>query len=286
MHPVLFHIGRLVIPSYGATAAVGVLVALMLALHTARKLGIDPNRIWNLCILMLFTALVGSRVLLVIVNWTVLRHHPLWMLGLAMIHHPLLAAIGSLIAVAVAVLYARLNHLPFLVTADALVAPAALGLAFEQFGALLAGSGYGTGAVVPWAITYTDPLAERWSGAPLYIPVHPVQAYVAICFLAIATGLVFWLPHRRQHGDLAGIFLMSTGTVLFITEFWRDPIGRGALFHGILKGPQAVGIAFVIAGGWLMLERASQRLAVAAAREVPIVTSQSAPSEIERPSHG
>ena len=283
MHPVLFHIGSLVIPSYGATAAVGVLLALMLALHTARKVGVDPNKIWNLCILMLFTAVIGSRFLLVVANWTVLRHHPLWMLSLAMIHHPLLAAIGSLIALAVAAVYARLNHLPFRATADVLVAPAALGLALEQFGALLAGSGFGTGAHIPWAITYSDPLAERWSGAPLDIPVHPVQAYAALCFLAIAVGLVVWLPRRRQHGDLAGIFLISTGVVLFITEFWRDPIGRGAMLGGMLKGPQVAGIVFVIAGAWLLLERASQRVAGAA---VPFVPPQSAPSENERPSHG
>jgi phosphatidylglycerol:prolipoprotein diacylglycerol transferase len=168
-------------------------------------------------------------------------------------------------------------------TGDVLAAPAAIGLAFEQFGALLAGSGYGTGAHIPWAITYTDTLAERWSGAPLFIPVHPVQAYVALCFLAIAIGLVLCLPHRRQHGDLAGIFLMSTGAVLFITEFWRDPIGRGVLFHGVLKGPQVAGIVFVLAGAWLLLERASQRIAVTVH---PIAPSQSVPSEVERPIHG
>ena len=282
MHPVLFHIGSLVIPSYGAVAALGVLLALMLALYTARKLGIDPNRIWNLCIFMLFTALAGSRLLLVIANWTLLRHHPLWMLSLAMVHHPLPAAIGSLIALAVGAGYVRRHHLPFRTTADALAAPAALGFGFEQIGALLTGSGFGTSAHVPWAITYTDPLAERWSGAPLEIPVHPVQAYAALCFFAIALALVLWLPHRRQNGDLAGIFLMAAGSVLFITEFWRDPIGRGALLHGILKGPQAAGIVLVIAGAILLFERGSQRIAI----DFAPAGSAPAPSQIERPTHG
>jgi prolipoprotein diacylglyceryltransferase len=110
-----------------------------------------------------------------------------------------------------------------------------------------------------------------------------VQAYAALGFFAIAVGLLLWLPHRRQHGDLAGIFLMSTGTVLFVTEFWRDPIGRGALFRGILKGPQVAGILFVIAGACLLLERASQQIAVTHAAVEP---PQTAPSEMERPSHG
>jgi phosphatidylglycerol:prolipoprotein diacylglycerol transferase len=139
----------------------------------------------------------------VIANWTVLRHHPLWLLGLAMIHHPLLAAIGAIMSLAIAAIYLRRNHLPFRLAADALAAPAALGLGIEEIGALFAGSGYGTGTHLPWAVTYTDVLADRWSGAPLGIPVHPVQAYAAFCFFAIATGLVLWLPHRRQNGDLA-----------------------------------------------------------------------------------
>ncbi len=209
---------------------------------------------------MLFTALVGSRLLLVAANWTVLRRHPIWMLSLAMVHHPMLAAIGSVIALAVAVVYARMRSLPLLATADVLAAPAALGLGFEQIGALMAGSGYGTGARVPWAVIYTDTLAERWSDAPLGIAVHPVQAYAALCFFAIAVAIVLWLPHRRQNGDLAGIFLMTSGATLFITEFWRDPVGRGAVFKGILKGPQVAGVVLVVLGALVLLERTSEHI--------------------------
>ena len=259
MHPVLFHIGALVVPSYGAVAALGLLLALMLALRIARTIGVDPNRIWNLCILMLFTALVGSRLLLVIANWKILRSHPLWVLSIAMVHHPLLAGVAALIAFAVAAVYSGMHRMPYRATADVLAAPLAIGLAFEQLGALLAGSGYGTGTHLPWAIIYTDPLAARWSDAPLGIPVHPVQVYAGICFLAIAVGLLFWLPRRRQNGDLAGLFLLTSGTVMYITEFWRDPLGRGAVFHGFLQGPQLAAIILVFAGAALLLDRPSQR---------------------------
>ena len=260
MHPVLFHIGGFVIPSYGALAALGVLVALTITLYTARRLQLDPNKIWNLSIIVLFTALVGSRLLLIAANWSILRSHPLWILSLAMIHHPLLAAIGTLLALAAATFYVTWQHLPFRTTADALSAPLAVGLGFEQIGALLSGAGYGTGARVPWAVIYTDPLAARWSDAPLGIPVHPVQAYASLGYFAIALTLFLLLPRRSQNGDLGGIFLMATGAVLFITEFWRDPIGRGALFHGILKTPQLVGVVLVFAGAALLLERKSERL--------------------------
>lgn len=274
MHPVLFSIGSIIIPAYGALAALGVLLALTLAQRTARIAAIDPNKIWNLCIIALFTALAGSRILLVIVNWSVVRSRPLWVLGFAMIHHPMLSAAGDIIAVAVAALYARSQKLPIRTTADVLAAPVALGLAFEQIGALMAGSGYGTGTTARWAVIYTNPLAARWSGAPLGIPVHPVQAYAALGFLSIAVFLLIWLPHRRQQGDVAGLCLMATGVVVYVTEFWRDPIGRGALFGGLLKGPQAAGIVLVIAGALALLELKPWRIA-----NPPAPAAENMPSE-------
>ena len=135
---------------------------------------------------------------------------------------------GAVFAAAAALFYARWQRMPLRNTADALAAPLALGLAFEQFGALLAGSGYGTETTVRWAIIYTNPLAARWSGAPLGVPVHPVQAYAALAFLTISISLLVWLPCRRQQGDIAGIWLIATGAAVYFTEFWRDPEGRGS----------------------------------------------------------
>ena len=255
MHPVLFTIGAILIPSYGAMASVGVLLALVLAQRNARLVGLSPNHLWNLCVIALVAALVGSRLLLVIVNWRDLLRHPLWMLGLAMVHHPLLAAAGALVGLLTAVLYARLQHMPFAATSDALAAPLALGLACEQVGALLAGSGFGKGAAVPWAITYTNVLAFRWSGAPLGIPLHPVQAYAALAWLTLAILLIAWLPVRRQSGDVAGIALMGAGIAIFFTEFWRDWEGRGDLLRGVLDGPQAVAILLVITGAVVLRAR-------------------------------
>jgi phosphatidylglycerol:prolipoprotein diacylglycerol transferase len=255
VHPVLFHIGPILIPAYGALAALGVLLALSLAQQTARIVGVDAARVWNLCVLGLFAALLSQRLLLAVANWSELRRHPSWLLGLGMIHHPLLSAVGALAGVGSALLYARWKRLPLPMTADALAAPLALGLAFEQLGALLAGSGYGTEAAVRWAVTYTDPLAARWSGTPLGIPLHPVQAYAALAFLTLSIFLLVGLPLGRQQGDAFGLALLGIGVAVFITEFWRDPEGRGVLLSGALDGPQAAAVLLVLAGGMVLLER-------------------------------
>jgi len=255
VHPVLFKFGALQIPSYGALAAAGVLVALLLAQRTARSAGVNPAHIWNVCVLALFSALVGSRILLAALNWRVLKAHPVWILGLATIHSPWLAGGGILIGAGAAFAYMRWQHMPPMATMDALAAPFTVGLALEQVGALLAGAGYGTDTSVRWAVVYTNPLAQRWSGTPLGIPLHPVQAYAALAYATLAILLLIWLPMRRQAGDLAGAALMGMGISVYITEFWRDPEGRGQLLQGALDGPQVGAIVLVLLGAWLLRER-------------------------------
>ena len=259
MYPVLFHIGSILIPSYGALAAVGVLLALFMTQWTARVAGLDGRKVWNLCVVASFAALVGSRLLLVALNWSDLRLHPKWMLGLAMIHHPLLACFGALAAGVAAVLYGRSKRLPLWSTADALAAPVALGFAFEQLGALLAGSGYGVetgkGVAAHWAVTYTHPLAALWSGAPIGVALHPVQAYAALGLFTLSIFLLYWLTCRRQPGDVAGMLLLGSGVTIFVTEFWRDLEGRGAMLGGAVDGPQIAAVVMVVIGGVVMLER-------------------------------
>jgi phosphatidylglycerol:prolipoprotein diacylglycerol transferase len=255
VYPVLFHIGAIVIPSYGALTSAGVLLALILAQRTAHTAGLNRSQVWNLCVIALFAALAGQRLLLIVLNWHDLLRHPRWVLGLAMIHHPLLAAVGAITALASAGIYARAHRMPVTATADALAAPLALGLAFEQLGALLAGSGYGTETAVRWAVVYTHPLAARWSGTPLGVPLQPVQAYAAVAWLTLALALLLALPERRQQGDIAGQWLMGAGIVIFLTELWRDREGRGSLLSGALDGPQAVAIAFVLFGAVLLRQR-------------------------------
>ncbi|MGB6742642.1 MAG: prolipoprotein diacylglyceryl transferase family protein, partial [Terracidiphilus sp.] len=154
--------------------------------------------------------------------------------------------------------YARRHQMPLAATADALAGPLSVGLTLEQLGALLAGSGYGTAAAVPWAVTYTSPLAALWSGTPLGIALHPVQAYAAVAFLALAVVTVAWLPRRRQTGDVAGLWLMGAGAAIYFTELWRDPEGRGAVLHGALDGPQVAAVAMVVVGALVLRERESE----------------------------
>ena len=191
MHPVLFHFGPLVVPSYGAVAALGVLLALALAQKTCRAAHIEQRHAWNLIVLAVFASLAVSRLVLIVMNLADLRKHPSWLLAVAMVHHPLLAAFGILGALAAVIAYAAWARLPLRAVGDCLAAPVALGMASEQLAALLAGSDFGRETTGAWAVTYTSPIAARWSGVPLGIPLYPVQAWAALGALLLAGILVF-----------------------------------------------------------------------------------------------
>jgi phosphatidylglycerol:prolipoprotein diacylglycerol transferase len=246
-------------------AAAGILVALVLAQRTARTAGVPPAHVWNACVIALITALLGSRLLLVAVNWRDLMRHPMWMFGLATIHSPWLAGAGAFLGGLAALAYVRWRHLPIMATLDALAAPLTVGLALEQIGALLAGAGYGTETSVPWAVVYSHPLSQRWSGTPLGVPLHPVQSYAALAYITLAILLLVGMPVRRQPGDVAGAALMGIGVSLYITEFWRDPEGRGQVLGGALDGPQVAAIMLVVAGGMALLQRRQRALS----RDIP-----------------
>lgn len=261
MHPVLIQIGSLLIPSYGAFAALGVLAALALAQFTSPRVGIDSRHVWNALALAVFSALVAERGLLIALNLANLRQHPDWLLALALVHHPLLSGVGASVAVLAVVGYVRWAHLPFRSFADALAAPVAIGLAFEQIGCLLVGSDFGRETVSgTWgAITYTSPLAARWSGTPLGIPLVPAQAYAALGAALVALLCGLWLHRRhRQPGEVAGLGFLSFGVVLFLSECLRDWEGRGVLhfarFGAVIDAPQLAAFALVLGGATLLAD--------------------------------
>ena len=265
MHPVFFQIGSLVVPTYGVVAASGILMALLLAQFTASRTGLAPRHAWNMLILATFASLVVSRLLLIVMNLADLRRHPTWLLAVAMVHHPLLSAAGILGASVAVLFYIGWAKLPPLLATDTIAAPLAVGMAAEQLASLMAGSDFGSETSLPWAVTYTSPLAARWSGTPIGVPLHPVQAYAALAALVVATLTLTLLclprlSRNQRRGEITGIWLLATGALLFLTELFRDWEGRGVVAHGIVDTPQLVALGMVLCGGLLLTDWSARRL--------------------------
>ena len=68
MYPILFEIGGFPVYTYGLLLAAAYLLGLQFALVRARSRGLDPNRVMDLGIWIIVSALVGAKLMLVVVE--------------------------------------------------------------------------------------------------------------------------------------------------------------------------------------------------------------------------
>ena len=233
---------------YGALTALALIAGLAAAVHFARRLGINPNKIWSLCLIGILTTLVGARLLLVLSNLAAFRAHPVWLLGLTNIHSQWVIALSFVAGLGAAVLYALAEGIPVLAALDCLAPAAAVAVAINRVGAFLAGLDYGLPTTKPWAVTYNSLTAAFWYRTPLGIALHPVQLYEAAASLGILAVLVWRLPRRRQDGEMAGAWLFLYGLASFFLGFYRAGVDEAGF-------SEAVAIVSVIAGGALWIRR-------------------------------
>ncbi|WP_446745155.1 prolipoprotein diacylglyceryl transferase family protein [Silvibacterium acidisoli] len=247
MYPRLFQLGHIAIPTYGALTSLGLLAGLGLAFSLARRLGLNPDRVWSLCITGILATLVGARLLIVAAYFSAFRQHPFWVLGITHLRDAWIMPAAMFIGGAAALLYALAAGLPVLRVMDCLAPAAALSLAIERFGAFLAGVDYGIAVSAPWTVTYRNPLAQLWYGTPLGAAVEPVQLYQAVAWLLVF-AVLFAGAGRIRSGRVAGAWLFACGVIPFFAGMLRAEPAPFALSLGL-------GAACVVAGGALLLDR-------------------------------
>lgn len=228
MYPELFSIGPITLYSYGVLLAVSYLLGLWLAMRRARAWGLDANRVLDLGIYIIIAALVGAKLLLLVVDFDQFRRSPADLLSLARSGGVFYG--GLILAVLVAFWYIARHRLPFWTTCDVFAPGIALGHVTGRLGCFTAGCCYGRPTDVAWAVTFTDPKAAANVGTPLGIPLHPTQIYEAGAELLI---LVLLLATERRGRPFAGRTFWSYMALYaisrFVIEFYRgDP--RGEMF--------------------------------------------------------
>jgi phosphatidylglycerol:prolipoprotein diacylglycerol transferase len=231
VYPVLFEFGGLSIYSYGVLLAAAYLLGLQFALMRARTRGLDAQRVMDLGIWIIISALLGAKLLLLVVDFRQFTANPRDLLGLARSGGVFYG--GLIVAVVVALVYMRRHKMPLWTTTDVFAPGIALGHIVGRLGCLLAGCCFGKPADVAWAITFTDPAAMANVGTPLGVPLHPTQLYEAG---AEALILVFLLSFERRGRPFPGrtfwSYLLLYGVSRFITEFYRGD-SRGMVFEAL-----------------------------------------------------
>jgi phosphatidylglycerol:prolipoprotein diacylglycerol transferase len=228
MYPRLFELGPITLYTYGVLLAAAYLVGLKLAMVRAKARGLDANRVLDLGIYIIISALVGAKLLLLVTDFRTFKADPRELLTLARSGGVFYG--GLILAVVVALWYIRRVGLPLWTTCDVFAPGIALGHVVGRFGCFFAGCCYGKPTTKPWGITFTDPFAQSNVGTPLGVPLHPTQLYEAGAELLI---LIILLVTERKGRPFPGrtfwLYMLLYAVSRFIIEFFRGD-ERGTVF--------------------------------------------------------
>jgi len=256
MHPVLVSFGPFTLHTYGLFVASAFFAAIFLSLHGARKEGLDPDRMLDLAFYVTLSAILGARILFVIVEYPYFLENPIrifkiWEGGLVFYG-------GLILAVVVGILYMKKHDMPVLMVGDIVAPSLALAQSVGRLGCISAGCCYGKPTDLPWGIVFTDPN----SLVPLEklgIALHPTQLYSSAGNLILFLFLFLMNKRKKFSGQTLLLYGICYPLLRSFIELFRgDP--RGSLLGGMISTSQFIsGIVFLISLAFYFKIRTNRR---------------------------
>jgi len=240
---IAIQIGSLAVRWYGLMIATGVMLGTTLAHREAIRRGQDPDKLLNLIVVSVLTALVGARAYYVLFNWDYYGVQPakivaIWEGGLA-IH-------GGLLAGAVAtILYCRWAELSVPVTTDIMAPGVAIGQAIGRWGNFFNQEAFGVPTDLPWRL-YIDPY-HRPPHLKSFDYFHPTFLYESLWNFLVFGVLWFGLRKRLQ-GRPGALTLCYLG-LYSVGRFFVEGLRIDSLMLGNLRAAQVVSLVLIVAAG-------------------------------------
>lgn len=244
MHPVLITFSifgkEFSLHFYGVMIALGATSGyLYLVYHGKKTLGVSPETIQGLAILIIFASVIGGKLFFFLEAPKYYFGTPANMLKN---FRTGFVFYGSLLfAVPMAIWYVRNFKLPVLPLLDRLAIAACIIHAFGRVGCFMAGCCYGTPTTRIMGVKYNDALSQ----APLHQSLHPTQLYEVILILGILLVLGMFRRYKRFEGQLFMLYIILYGVGRSITEVFRGDIRRGFIIEGILSHSQLISLVMI-----------------------------------------
>ena len=254
-----FELGPLYIRYYGLIIVIGATIAAWLASREARRLGNNPEIVWDGFIYVLIGGLLGARL------WHILLPSQSDVArGLDTVYyltHPLDALAvwrggvgipGAVLGGALALyIFCRRAGLKFSIWADIAAPSLALGQAIGRWGNFVNQELYGMPTDLPWAITI-DP-QHRLPGFVQYERFHPLFLYESL-WNFINMGVLLWLGRRFAGRLKAGDILLSYLVIYPIGRFFLEFLRLDVAKVGQINANQTIMlVTALLAAGWLFL---------------------------------
>jgi phosphatidylglycerol:prolipoprotein diacylglycerol transferase len=264
MYPRLLTTPFFTLHTFGMLLASAFLVALWWLIRTARREGITSDHVVSLGLWCIGGAMIGAKLLMIARTLPeyVAAPSELWsrsfLEGAGDFYGGFLGAL-----VAAAIYFWRHPDLPVWRTSDLCAPAVALGQSIGRIGCFMAGDDYGRPTAMPWAVTFTDTDAARIGGAPLGVPLHPVQLYESAICLLLFFFLVWLARRRRFDGEIILAYGLLYAVARFFIEFFRGDADRGFVFGGLFSTSQFIAILSGISSVILFAVRFAGRKQIA-----------------------
>ena len=220
MYPELFRIGGITLYTYGVFLALAFLGAILLTVRLAAREWLPKERIYDLSLWMLLASLVGSKILMLIVE-PQYRQDPVQLFSLDFLRSGGVFYGGLIGAIVMGYLLMRRYQLPWWKTADVFAPGVALGNFLGRQGCFAAGCCWGTPTSLPWGVRFTE-LGHQFTGVPTNVTLHPAQLYESFAMLIVFAVLLWAHRQKRFDGQVILLYALLYSAVRFANEFVRD----------------------------------------------------------------
>ena len=227
MYPELFRIGSFPINTYGVFLALAFLCAILIAVKLAARDGLPREKIYDLCLWMLLSSLIGSKILMLFTE-PEYRDQPLQLISLDFLRSGGVFYGGLIGAIITGYFLMRRYKLPWWQTADACAPGIAIGNFFGRQGCFAAGCCWGKPTTLPWGVKFTE-RGHEITGVPIDAHLHPTQLYESFAMLLVFLFLLWLHKRRRFSGQVILFYALLYSIIRFVIEFVRDD-PRGDVF--------------------------------------------------------
>jgi len=250
MHPILFDLGPFEVRTYGVLLSLAFLLGIGMSVKRGVKRGFPSSLVYDLSMVIILSAIIGSRAYYVLLHVGEFTGSPLsalrvWEGGLAMDG-------GIVLSVLAGSLFLRARRVSIRRLADVIAPALAFGIAITRIGCYYNGCCFGIpvntslGRVFP-------PGSEAGYRFP-HEAIHPTQLYSSLSGLGIFLILIVVDRCPRREGFLFGLTLVLNSMARFGIDYLRyysprssfEVMGRAFTFNqGISLALLLLGVAFM-----------------------------------------
>lgn len=232
--PKNFTVFGFTIALYGVVIAIGMMLAVSIAVHDRKSRGLSEDPIWDLALIGIPSGIVGARIYYVIFSWSYYKNDPIQILN---IRQGGLAIYGGFIGAFISIyIYCRIKKVGFFEVWDSIALGFLVGQSIGRWGNFFNREVFGgyTDNIFAMRLPIdavrerdiTPELAATIGPGENFIQVHPTFLYESIWNLCLLIILYLYRKHKKFSGEILCLYMAGYG----LGRFWIEAIRTDQLY--------------------------------------------------------